>query len=184
MRLLTVGHGTLPADEFVLLLQNAQVQRLVDVRTVPHSRHNPQFERGALDVALSRAELTYVWAPDLGGFRRPIAGSPNTALRNAAFRGYADYMQTPPFWKALGELLTDASSVQVAIMCAESVWWRCHRRLIADAVVLKYGVEVQHLLHDAKLVPHRVTEGARVKGGLIIYDVATPPASDVRLPLF
>jgi uncharacterized protein (DUF488 family) len=168
--LLTVGHGTLPADAFVTLLRGAGVERLVDVRTAPGSRRNPAFRRDEMARWLPAAGVAYRWEPALGGFRRPVAGSPNRALRHPAFRGYADHMRTPAFREALDRLLAEAADARVAVMCAESLWWRCHRRLLADACLLLCGVPVVHLGHDGRLELHRPTEEARVEGDVLVYD--------------
>ncbi len=174
--LFTLGHGTLAIEAFVSLVLNANIEHIVDVRTVPKSRHNPQFAREAMQEWIPASGLSYRWEQRLGGFRRPQPDSKNIALRHPAFRGYADYMQTPPFWHAFDELLDEATAARTAIMCSEALWWRCHRRLIADAAVLTRGVAVQDLFHDDKLAAHRVTEGARVHGGLVVYDVLSQPS--------
>jgi uncharacterized protein (DUF488 family) len=176
VRLLTVGHGTAAESELAGLLQGAGAEFVVDVRSVPGSRRNPQFSREQLEVWMPAAGLGYRWEPDLGGFRRPVAGSPNTALRHRSFRAYADYMATPPFRLALTRVLGEASRMVVAVMCAESVWWRCHRRLIADAATLLFGADVRHLGRDGQLRLHRLTSGVRrdPAGGLV-YDVCADP---------
>jgi len=177
-RLLTVGHGTAAADELAALLAGAGVARLVDVRTAPGSRRHPQFRREVMAGWLGRAGIAYRWEPELGGFRRPApTGAPvNHALRHPAFRGYADHMRTPPFWAALDRLLAEAAEAPTAALCAETLWWRCHRRLLADAAVLVRGAEVLHLDHRGRLEPHRPTEGVRRDGDLLAYDLgATPP---------
>jgi len=176
VHLLTLGHGTLTIEAFIALAHNARIEHIVDVRTVPKSKHNPQFAREAMQEWIPPAGLSYRWEQRLGGFRRPRPDSKNIALRHPAFRGYADYMQTPPFWHAFDELLDEAVVARTAIMCSETLWWRCHRRLIADAAVLTRGVAVQDLFHDDKLAAHRVTEGARVHGGLVVYDVLSEPS--------
>ncbi|MBC5804789.1 MAG: DNA repair protein [Candidatus Eremiobacter antarcticus] len=175
MRLLTLGHGTLAIAAFVDLVRAADVASIVDVRTVPKSRHNPQFEREAMEQWTNEAGLTYAWEPRLGGFRRPKPDSPNIGLRHPAFRGYADYMQTAEFWVALDEVLDRASTAPSAIMCSESLWWRCHRRLIADAAVLARGVEVLDLFHSGRRVPHPITPCARLLGDMVVYDVLDQP---------
>ena len=175
-RLLTLGHGTAAAEELVALLQGAGVERLVDVRTVPASRRHPHVRREAMAGWLAAAGLAYRWEPDLGGFRRPEPGSGNLALRHPAFRGYADHMRTPKFWAALDRLLAEAAAAPTVVLCAESLWWRCHRRLLADAAVLVRGAEVLHLDHRGRLAPHRPTAGVRRDGDLLAYDLgATPP---------
>ena len=148
LRLLTIGHGTATESELAGLLHGAGVELVVDVRSVPGSRQNPQFSRAQLEVWMPAAALGYRWEPHLGGFRRPVADSPNVALRHPSFRAYADYMATDPFRQALTRVLGEASGAVVAIMCAESLWWRCHRRLIADAATLLFGADVLQLGHD------------------------------------
>jgi uncharacterized protein (DUF488 family) len=170
MRLVTVGHGTAEAPVFAALLRGAGIRRLVDVRTAPGSKRNPQFRREHMQEWLAEARIEYRWEPDLGGFRKPDPGSPNTALRNPAFRGYADHMRTPAFRSALERTLVGSAEVPTAVMCAESVWWRCHRRLLADAAALLGHAEVTHLGHDGRLSPHQPTEGVRRAGDLLIYD--------------
>jgi uncharacterized protein (DUF488 family) len=170
VRLLTAGHGTLEEEGLVALLREAGVTRLVDVRSSPGSRRNPQFTRAAMEGWVPSAGIDYRWEPDLGGFRRTAPGSVNTALRNPAFRGYADHMRTPSFRAALEAVLAGAAVAPTALMCAESLWWRCHRRLLADAALLLGGAEVLHLLHDGRLEHHRPTEGVRREGGLLVYD--------------
>jgi uncharacterized protein (DUF488 family) len=178
-RLLTVGHGTATAEELAALLAGAGVERLVDVRTAPGSRHNPQFRREAMQRWLPAAGVAYRWERELGGWRKPDPASVNHGLRHPAFRGYADYMRTPPFWAALDRLLVEAAAGPTAAMCSETLWWRCHRRLLADAAVLVRGAEVLHLDHRGRLEPHRPTEGVRRDGDRLAYDVgATPPLPD------
>jgi uncharacterized protein (DUF488 family) len=147
------------------------VHTVVDVRSVPGSRRFPQFGRAELRAWLPGAGVGYRWEARLGGFRRPAPDSPNVALRHAAFRGYADYMASDMFAKALAGLASQASRQVTAIMCAETLWWRCHRRLIADAAVLVYAARVWHLGHDRRLTEHRLTDGVRrgASGGLV-YD--------------
>jgi uncharacterized protein (DUF488 family) len=175
-RLLTVGHGTATAEELAALLADAGVERLVDVRTAPGSRRHPQFRGEAMQGWLPEAGVAYRWDRELGGWRKPDPASVNRVLRQPAFRGYADYMRTPPFWAALDRLLALAATATTAAMCSEALWWRCHRRLLADAAVLVRGAEVLHLDHRGRLEPHRPTEGVRRDGDLLAYDVgATPP---------
>lgn len=176
VRLVTVGHGTAAAEELVALLHKVGVQRLLDVRTAPGSRRNPQFRREEMAVWLPEAGIAYRWERDLGGWRKPDPASVNYVLRHPAFRGYADYMRTPPFWAALDHLLADAAEAPSAAMCSETLWWRCHRRLLADAATLVRGVTVEHLDHRGQLEPHRLTEGVRRDGDLLAYDLGeTPP---------
>jgi uncharacterized protein (DUF488 family) len=172
--LLTVGHGTLAADRLAELLRGAGVQSLVDVRSYPGSRRHPQFGREAMETWVPEAGIGYRWERRLGGRRPRHPDSPNVALRNDAFQGYADHMASIEFGRGLDELLAGAVRTPTAVMCAESLWWRCHRRLLADAAVLTGGAEVRHLMHDGRLVPHQVTEVARVGGdGKLVYDLGT-----------
>ena len=175
--LYTVGHGTLEAERFAGLLMSSRISRLVDVRSAPGSRHSPQFGRSAMEEWLPTYDITYRWEPNLGGFRRASKNSTNTGLRHLAFRGYADYMQTSAFRAALDRLLTEAARSPTVITCSETVWWRCHRRLVADAATLLAGIDVVHLMHDGKSRPHLVTEPARLEDGAVAY----LPLSDVRL---
>jgi len=185
---MTVGHSTHPIDEFIHLLRSHGVVRLVDVRTVPRSRHNPQFNREELAKSLEAAQIHYSYMAGLGGFRRAKRdstsaagpGAPNVVTpaalnagwRNASFRGYADYMQTEEFERNLEQLIALVATEKVAIMCAEAVPWRCHRSLIADALTVR-GVEVREIAsaHSEKL--HKLTPFARVDGTRITY-----PAQD------
>ncbi len=173
-RIYTFGHGS--ADEVAIasLLRQAGIEAVVDVRSVPKSRAHPHVWADRMASWIPHlAGATYEWRPQLGGFRRPLPESPNVTLRHPAFRGYADYMQTPPFGDALAQLLADAASVRTAIMCSETLWWRCHRRLISDALVLGRGVEVEHLMHSGAPQRHRLTDGVRLlTGGTLQYDVA------------
>jgi uncharacterized protein (DUF488 family) len=170
-RILTLGHSTRPIERFLELLHAHGVSRLVDVRTVPRSRHNPQYDRANLPDALASAGITYQWMPGLGGLRRPRPDSVNMGWRNTSFRGYADYMQTPEFAQHLAELIALAREETVAIMCAEAVPWRCHRSLIADALVAR-GIEVAEISSPTRLTPHRITKWARVEDQTVTY----PPA--------
>jgi uncharacterized protein (DUF488 family) len=178
--LLTLGHGTAGADELAHLIREAEIEQVVDVRTVPKSRRHPHFWREEMErwiPALSGSP--YVWRPALGGFRPVHRESSNVALRNPSFRAYADYMETDAFASALDELLAGAAGVRTAIVCSETLWWRCHRRLISDAAELLHGVEVQHLMHDGKLRPHVRTSGVRTTpGGTLRYDVLFDDAAD------
>jgi uncharacterized protein (DUF488 family) len=174
--LLTIGHGTATAQELAALLEGAGVERLVDVRTAPGSRRHPQFRREAMAGWLAEAGVAYRWEPDLGGFRRPDPDSVNQALRHPAFRGYADHMRGPRFWAALDRLLAEADTGRTTAMCSETLWWRCHRRLLADAAVLARGAEVLHLDHRGGQERHRPTGGVRRDGDLLAYDLGvTPP---------
>lgn len=166
--ILTIGHSTRPLEEFIALLRAHGVTLLADVRTVPRSRRNPQFNRETLPTALAAAGIGYQHMAGLGGLRRPRPDSMNLAWVNEGFRGFADYMGTPQFAAALGELLGLARREQVAIMCAEAVPWRCHRSLIADALVAR-GVTVEHILGLTRRQPHTLTRFARVEGGRVSY---------------
>ena len=180
-RVLAVGHSTRPAEELVALLQAAGVATLADVRTIPRSRANPQFEQEALSRTLARAGIRYVHLPRLGGLRHARKGSAeNAGWRNASFRGYADHMQTPEFEEGLCELRTLAHDGPVAVMCAEAVPWRCHRSLLADALLAR-GVVVEHIVGRGRTRPHRLTPFARIDGRRVTYPVPNgggPRAAD------
>ena len=162
--ILTIGHSTRSAEELIRLLTIHGVRRLVDVRTVPRSARNPQFGREALAASLAAAGLGYLHVPALGGLRKPRPDSRNTAWRNEGFRGYADYMETEAFERALGELIERARRERIVVMCAEAVPWRCHRSLLADALVAR-GVPVRHVLGPGDPPPHRLSPHARVDAG-------------------
>jgi uncharacterized protein (DUF488 family) len=164
----TIGHATRPIDEFIKLLTAHGVQRLVDVRTIPQSRHNPQFGREPLSASLARADIHYTHLPGLGGLRRPRKDSTNTGWRNASFRGYADYMQTREFEESLDRGIELANEEQIALMCAESVPWRCHRSLIADALLAR-GIDVREITSTTEARPHALTPWARVEGAKVTY---------------
>jgi uncharacterized protein (DUF488 family) len=174
-RVLAIGHSTRPIGEFLDLLRAAGVATLADVRTIPRSRANPQFDQAALARALGRAGIAYVHLPQLGGLRRARRDSPNGAWRNASFRGYADHMQTPEFEEGLCHLRALAKPRPVAIMCAEAVPWRCHRSLVADALLAR-GVVVEHVVGKGKTRPHRLTPFARLDGRKVTYP--PPPDAD------
>ncbi len=167
--LYTFGHGTLGEEAFIALLSEAGVHDVVDIRSYPGSRHNPQFGRERMEHWLPEADLTYTLMLDLGGRRKPLPVSKHLALRHESFRAYADYMETPEFVAGVDELL-DRGDAQT-IMCSESVWWRCHRRLVADYVTLVRGVPVEHLMHDGRRTEHKATEGVRLDGDRLVYDV-------------
>ena len=167
--MLTTGHSTRTIDEFVEILRAHSVEVLVDIRTVPKSRHNPQFNRDALEPALEGARIRYVYMPGLGGLRHSRKDSINAGWRNASFRGYADYMQTPEFARQLEELIAiEKEGLTVAIMCAEAVPWRCHRSLVADALLVR-GIETEHIMSATKRNPHKLTPFARVEGARVWY---------------
>jgi uncharacterized protein (DUF488 family) len=164
----TVGHSTRAWEEFRDLLRRHGIKRVIDVRTIPRSRRNPQFNRESLSTKLRNARIGYVHVAKLGGLRRAKPDSPNAGWRNASFRGYADYMQTADFEAGLQRLLKLARQKKSAIMCAEAVPWRCHRSLIADALTVR-GTDALHIMSAAKTQPHRFTSFARVIDGEIIY---------------
>jgi uncharacterized protein (DUF488 family) len=170
--LLTLGHGTATAAQFAELVRDAAIESIVDVRTVPKSRRHLQFWREEMERWVPETTgSTYRWEPALGGFRKADRNSDNVALRHPSFRAYADYMETDAFAYALSALLASAEATRTAIVCSETVWWRCHRRLISDAASLLHGVRVQHLMHG-KLRPHIPTAGVRVtEAGTLRYDV-------------
>jgi uncharacterized protein (DUF488 family) len=169
MRVRTFGHGTASAAEIVSLLRGAGVELLVDVRTAPGSRRNPHVSRAELSRWLPEHGIAYRWERRLGGFRRPAPDSPDVFWREEMFRGYAAHMRTPEFAEAVGDLLGDSG--ERAVMCSESVWWRCHRRLLADYLLLVREVPVDHLMHDGRITPHEPTPGVRVRDdGLLVYD--------------
>jgi uncharacterized protein (DUF488 family) len=169
--LLTYGHGTESSQQTVETLAGAAVASLVDIRTAPGSRRNPQFARASMERWLPEAGLDYRWEKRLGGFRRPSPGNPDVAWREPMFRGYAEHMRSAQFVAAIDEVLAEAARRQVTVMCSESLWWRCHRRLVADFVLVARGVPVMHLMHDGRLEPHRPSDGLRLteEGGLV-YD--------------
>src|SRR6267154_1917290 len=186
MRIWTIGHSTRTIDEFISLLKENEIKLLVDVRAFPGSKRYPQFNKDALAESLSAHRIRYEHFPELGGKRKSKPGSRNTAWRNASFRGYADYMETEQFQKGVERLLTFARSdglgsrrnqrdggeavipCAVAIMCAEAVWWRCHRSLIADYLKAR-GVEVLDILGANKVEPHPYTSAARIVNGELSY---------------
>jgi hypothetical protein len=165
----TSGHGTLDASEFIGHLRAAGIEAAVDIRRFPSSRLHPQFNADALHASLSAAGIDYKPMSALGGRRAATPDSRNTALRNASFRGFADFMQTPEFTEALTGLLMLAADRPTAMFCAETLWWRCHRRLVADAIVLLWGGEVTHLV-GAMRAGHVLTPGVRRDGAQVVYD--------------
>lgn len=165
---LTIGHSTRTIEEFIHLLVAHAVTRVVDVRTVPRSRHNPQFNRDTLPASLQRAGIGYTHLAELGGLRHTAADSPNTGWHNASFRGYADYMQTPEFDQAIQRLIQLANHDRIAIMCAEAVPWRCHRSLIADALLVR-GIVCEDIMSATRRQVHTLTPFAWVEGSRITY---------------
>jgi uncharacterized protein (DUF488 family) len=164
----TIGHSTHPIDEFIAMLQAYQIQQLVDIRTIPRSRHNPQFNRDALPASLLTAALGYHHMAGLGGLRRPRPDSVNTDWRNSSFRGYADYMQTSEFQINLDYLIELGASARTVNMCAEALQWRCHRSLVADALFVR-GIPVDHIQSAGRVQPHKLTSFAHQDGTQIIY---------------
>ena len=171
----TLGHSTLPIERFLAVLQAYGIERLVDIRTIPRSRHNPQFNDTALANSLKAQNLDYVHMRALGGLRHARKDSPNTGWRNEGFRGYADYMQTEEFEAALEALIQMGRERRVAIMCAEAVPWRCHRSLVADALAVR-GIPVVEILSESSYRMHTLTPFARVEGVRITY-----PPNQARL---
>ncbi len=165
---LTIGHSTLALEDFIAILRAHDVELIADVRRFPASRRYPHFGREALAGALARGGIAYAWMPELGGRRAPRPDSPNTRWRNASFRGYADYMETPAFQEAAGYLEAAAATRTTAMLCAEAVWWRCHRALIADYLAAR-GARVLHIVDAHMTEPHRYTEPARVVDGKLSY---------------
>ena len=174
---LTVGHSTRPLADFITLLRAHSVARLVDVRTVPRSRHNPQFYLDTLPVELAANGIGYEHVPGLGGFRRTHPGSLNTGWRNLSFRGFADYMQTSEFADNLAELIANATRERIVLMCAEAVPWRCHRSLIADALLV-HDLRVEEIISKTRRQDHALTAFAHVSGTTITYP---PEANEVAI---
>jgi uncharacterized protein (DUF488 family) len=176
----TIGHSTRAIEEFVALLHREAIRALVDVRAFPMSRRHPQFNGPALASALAESSIAYSHAPALGGRRRPRGDSANAGWRNESFRAYADHMSTPEFRDAVDQLIASAVQRPTTVMCAEAVPWRCHRSLIADALVAR-GCEVRHVL-DASTNPHTLTDFARVVSGEVTYpqrDVSAIPQTEL-----
>ena len=165
---LTIGHSTRTLDTFIEMLCAHGVKHLADVRTIPRSRHNPQFNRDTLPEALRLKGIAYSHIAGLGGLRHARPDSPNTGWHNASFRGFADYMQTPEFEAGLEKLIELAARAQTVIMCAAAVPWRCHRSLIADALKVR-GVQVEHIMSTSRTQPHLLTPFAKVSGIRITY---------------
>jgi uncharacterized protein (DUF488 family) len=172
LRIYTIGHSTRPIAEFLEMLTAHGARRLVDVRTVPRSGHNPQYGKEALSASLEARGIRYQHLPGLGGLRRPRPDSVNQGWRNTSFRGYADYMQTPEFAQSLEALIAVAANEPTAIMCAEAVPWRCHRSLVADALIVR-AVEVVEIQSAARTSPLTLHPFARVRGLEIIYPSET-----------
>jgi uncharacterized protein (DUF488 family) len=166
--LFTIGHSTRRIDLFLRLLRSHDIKQVIDIRTIPKSRRNPQFNDTALAASLEAGGMVYVHLKDLGGLRRAKTGSMNLGWRNAGFRGYADYMQTPQFTAALDRAIDLAKKTPTVLMCAEAVPWRCHRSLVADALFVR-GIPVQEIIDSAKPREHKLTPFARVRGTQITY---------------
>lgn len=179
--ILTIGHSTHPIEQFIALLKAHEVTRIIDVRTVPRSRHNPQFNKTTLPKSLKKADIAYAHMAGLGGLRHTSPDSPNTGWRNASFRGYADYMQTPQFKASLADLIEIATHDRVALMCAEAVPWRCHRSLIADALLL-HNIEVRDIMTVKRASTHKLTPFAKVRAGKITYPPEKGKKADISKP--
>ena len=164
----TIGHSTRSLEELIAMLRSCAVNRLIDIRTIPRSRHNPQFNRENLEADLPRAGIAYEHRKGLGGLRRPRKDSPNAGWRNDGFRGFADYMASADFEAEIARLMESAEKEQVAIMCAEAVPWRCHRSLVADALNVR-AVPVVEILSESSWRMHQLTPFARVEGTRITY---------------
>lgn len=171
---LTIGHSTRTIEEFIAILRAHGATGVVDVRTVPRSRHNTQFNKASLPHSLKKAGLSYVHLPGLGGLRYARHDSVNVGWRNASFRGYADYMQTPEFQESLNELVRLVKHDRLALMCAEAVPWRCHRSLIGDALLIR-GIRTEDIMSPARRYAHILTSFAKVRGTTITY-----PSEDVQ----
>lgn len=167
--LYTIGHGESSLEEFLARARRAGLESIVDVRSIPASRRHPQFAGTAMDAWLRAAGIDYRWERDLGGFRRTSPDSPNNGLRHASFRGYADYMASDAFAAALTRVLDEADTRRVAVMCSETLWWRCHRRLISDFAELLHGARVLHVDGRGEVEPHRVTPEAHGEGEILVY---------------
>jgi uncharacterized protein (DUF488 family) len=176
----TIGHSTRTLPEFIDMLKAYHVTLVVDVRSIPRSRHNPQFNKETLPAALKLEGISYVPMPEIGGLRRPKPNSVNTAWRNKSFRGYADYMQTKEFTEQLLNLIALARENRVAVMCAEALPWRCHRSLIADALVVR-NATVEHIISKDSSIRHRLSEWAHVEGTSITYPLFTKETTQKTL---
>ena len=171
--LYSVGHSNRTIEQFIALLMTHGIQQVIDIRTIPKSRHNPQFNKESLPKSLKKAHIFYTHLKELGGLRHPQKDSINTGWGNLSFRGFADYMATPEFKIGLDYLKTIALSKKTVMMCAEAVPWRCHRSLIADALTIR-GIRVQHILSGTRCQTHSLTPFGRVRGQTITYPVPNP----------
>jgi uncharacterized protein (DUF488 family) len=176
----TIGHSTRTLEEFVELLGVYDVTLLVDVRTVPHSRHNPQFNKETLPSSIKPYGVRYIHMPEIGGLRHPKHDSVNTAWKNSGFRGYADYMQTQEFTDNLLKIISLGRENQLALMCAEALPWRCHRNLISDALVVRH-IKVEHIISKESTIKHQLTEFVHVEGTRITYPLYTKETSQRTL---
>ena len=172
MEIWTVGHSTRSAADFIALLQAHRLEQIADVRRFPASRRHPHFNAAALAEALAAVSITYLPMTDLGGRRNARRDSTNTVWRSASFRGYADYMETPVFESALARLIAAAAARRTAVMCAEALWWQCHRQMISDALKAR-GVRVLHVVDPATVTEHPFTEAARIVDGRLRYGHAS-----------
>ena len=168
MTIWTIGHSTRTLEQFFALLGLHDIQAIADVRRFPGSRKQPWFGREAFEQSLLAPGQSYLWIPELGGRRRPRPDSPNTAWRNSSFRGYADHLESAEFAAGLDQLLALAARRRTAIMCAEAVWWRCHRALISDVLTVR-GIEVVHILDERQAPLHRYSSAASVVDGVLSY---------------
>lgn len=178
---MTIGHSTRTLEEFIDMLQTHGASCVVDVRTVPRSRHNPQFNKTSLPRPLKKAGLGYVHLPGLGGLRHAKPDSLNVGWRNASFRGYADYMQTPEFAQSLDELVQLANQEHIVLMCAEAVPWRCHRSLIADALLVR-GIRTEDIMSSTRRQVHTLTPFAEVQGTAITYPAEVSGSTQIKPP--
>ena len=178
----TIGHSTHAPDAFPGLLRAHKIEAVADVRLMPGSKRYPHFNREALSASLQQIGIEYVHFPELGGRRKPKPDSPNTAWRNEAFRGYADHMESAEFQRGMAKLSAVATQKRVALMCAEAVWWQCHRALIADWLKVR-GAEVLHILSENKVEPHPFTSAAQVIDGRLSYRAPLAAATHAELPL-
>jgi len=176
---LTVGHSTRTLEDFISLLREYGVQKVVDIRTIPRSRHNPHFNREELANSLKGSGIGYAHMSGLGGLRRSVPDSRNTGWRNLSFRGFADYMQKEAVKNSLQALIELAKTGRLALMCAEAVPWRCHRSLIADALSVR-EIRVEHILSSTSLQPHKITPWAKVNGTQITYSSEEPRNNHIR----
>ncbi|MDD5168406.1 MAG: DUF488 domain-containing protein [Syntrophales bacterium] len=164
----TIGHSTRSCETFIQLLKTHAIERVVDIRTIPRSRHNPQFNQDTLPAILEASGISYSHMKELGGLRRTLADSPNMGWHNASFRGFADYMQTEEFVKSLEKFIECSKTERVALMCAEAVPWRCHRSLIADALTVRH-IRVEHIMDLRSTKTHTITPWAHIAGATITY---------------